>query len=61
MKDFTSVFGTFETCRWHLRTSAVGGKADRPIERPDFSVLTEPNMRFARNASDWLLRNPVAC
>jgi hypothetical protein len=33
-----STHGTFETCRWPLTKSAVEGKADFPVARPDFSV-----------------------
>jgi hypothetical protein len=31
-----SVTRTFETCRWPLRMSAIRGKADPPVEHPDF-------------------------
>ena len=30
--------GTFETCRWPLSMSAIRGKADLPVEHPNFSV-----------------------
>jgi len=33
-----SGYGTFETCRWRLTKSVIGGKADLPVAHSDFSV-----------------------
>ena len=36
--SMASANGTFRTCQGGLTMSAVGGKADLPVEHPDFSV-----------------------